>query len=35
LISAHILDACGHWIQQERREEVNQILTSWLAYLPA
>jgi Predicted hydrolases or acyltransferases (alpha/beta hydrolase superfamily) len=34
LVSSHILD-CGHWIQQERHEEVNQILTSWLASVPA
>ncbi|MET9902439.1 alpha/beta hydrolase [Streptomyces sp. NPDC006446] len=35
LVSSHILDGCGHWIQQERREEVNGILTGWLASLPA
>jgi pimeloyl-ACP methyl ester carboxylesterase len=35
LASSHILDGCGHWIQQERREEVNEILTGWLASLPA
>ncbi|MFF3431559.1 alpha/beta fold hydrolase [Streptomyces sp. NPDC002602] len=35
LISSHILDDCGHWIQQERHEEVNAILTTWLASLPA
>ncbi|WP_433443360.1 alpha/beta fold hydrolase [Nonomuraea sp. CA-141351] len=35
LTSSHILDGCGHWIQQERREEVNKILTGWLASLPA
>ncbi|MFF1923766.1 alpha/beta fold hydrolase [Streptomyces sp. NPDC058221] len=35
LVSSHILDGCGHWIQQERPEEVNRILTDWLASLPA
>lgn len=34
LVSSHILDGCGHWIQQERPAEVNQILTNWLATLP-
>ncbi|MFB7496359.1 alpha/beta fold hydrolase [Streptomyces sp. NPDC056161] len=33
LASAHILDGCGHWIQQERPEEVNRLLTDWLASL--
>ncbi|MER5382058.1 alpha/beta hydrolase [Streptomyces sp. NPDC002688] len=35
LVSSYVLDGCGHWIQQERREEVNEILTGWLASLPA
>lgn len=35
LLASHVLDGCGHWIQQERPEEVNQILTGWLAALPA
>ncbi|SNX65945.1 pimeloyl-ACP methyl ester carboxylesterase [Streptomyces sp. TLI_55] len=34
LISSHVLDGCGHWIQQERPAEVNRILTDWLAVLP-
>ncbi|WP_431782161.1 alpha/beta fold hydrolase [Streptomyces chumphonensis] len=34
LTSSHILDGCGHWIQQERPEEVNRLLTAWLASLP-
>ncbi|GII91703.1 epoxide hydrolase [Sinosporangium siamense] len=34
LVSSHILDGCGHWIQQERRDEVNELLTGWLASLP-
>ncbi|MFJ4094098.1 alpha/beta fold hydrolase [Kitasatospora sp. NPDC089913] len=33
LDAAHILDGCGHWTQQERPEEVNRLLTSWLASL--
>ncbi|MFD0345018.1 alpha/beta fold hydrolase [Kitasatospora aburaviensis] len=33
LTSSHILDGCGHWIQQERPEEVNRLLTAWLASL--
>ncbi|MFJ7904146.1 alpha/beta fold hydrolase [Streptomyces sp. NPDC096198] len=35
LVSSHILDGCGHWIQQERPAEVNRLLTEWLAALPA
>ncbi|MFI7631105.1 alpha/beta fold hydrolase [Microbispora rosea] len=35
LVSSHVLDGCGHWIQQERPDEVNEILTGWLAALPA
>ncbi|MEV4295414.1 alpha/beta fold hydrolase [Microbispora rosea] len=35
LMSSHVLDGCGHWIQQERPDEVNEILTGWLAALPA
>ncbi|WP_432133780.1 alpha/beta fold hydrolase [Streptomyces sp. bgisy154] len=34
LVSSHLLDGCGHWIQQERPTEVNRILTDWLAALP-
>ncbi|WP_340562057.1 alpha/beta fold hydrolase [Streptomyces sp. GSL17-111] len=33
LTSSHILDGCGHWIQQERPDEVNRLLTDWLATL--
>ncbi|MFB6713767.1 MULTISPECIES: alpha/beta fold hydrolase [unclassified Streptomyces] len=33
LASTHILDGCGHWIQQERPEEVNRLLTAWLGSL--
>lgn len=35
LAAFRILDGCGHWIQRERREEVNEILVGWLASLPA
>ncbi|GIH48565.1 Pimeloyl-ACP methyl ester carboxylesterase [Microbispora rosea] len=35
LMSSHVLDGCGHWIQQERPDVVNEILTGWLAALPA
>lgn len=34
LVSSHILEGCGHWVQQERAEEVNEILTGWLDGLP-
>lgn len=30
LLSSHLLDDCGHWIQQERPEDVNRILIDWL-----
>ncbi|WP_046497448.1 alpha/beta fold hydrolase [Streptomyces odonnellii] len=33
LAASHILDGCGHWIQQERPEEVNRLLTGWLGSL--
>ncbi|MFF3691237.1 alpha/beta fold hydrolase [Streptomyces sp. NPDC002187] len=35
LVSSHILDGCGHWIQQERPAEVNRLLTDWLVSLPS
>ncbi|MFG2374428.1 alpha/beta fold hydrolase [Streptomyces sp. NPDC048504] len=34
LRGSHILEGCGHWIQQERPAEVNQHLLNWLAGLP-
>ncbi|WP_432178324.1 alpha/beta fold hydrolase [Streptomyces sp. NBC_00063] len=34
LRSSHLLDGCGHWIQQERGDDVNRILLDWLAGLP-
>ncbi|MGW1728107.1 alpha/beta fold hydrolase [Streptomyces sp. NPDC002306] len=33
LSASHLLDGCGHWIQQERPDEVNRLLTDWLATL--
>ncbi|MER5986950.1 alpha/beta hydrolase [Streptomyces sp. NPDC001787] len=33
LTASHLLEGCGHWIQQERPEEVNRLLTDWLATL--
>jgi pimeloyl-ACP methyl ester carboxylesterase len=30
LVGSHILEGCGHWIQQERPEQVNRLLTDWL-----
>ncbi|MFI9172983.1 alpha/beta fold hydrolase [Streptomyces lincolnensis] len=30
LRSSHVLEGCGHWIQQERPEEVNRRLVDWL-----
>ncbi|MEU6339657.1 alpha/beta hydrolase [Streptomyces sp. NPDC046977] len=35
LAASHLLDDCGHWVQQERPDEVNRILVDWLAGLPA
>ncbi|WP_327708746.1 alpha/beta hydrolase [Streptomyces sp. NBC_00464] len=35
LVASHVLDGCGHWIQQERPDEVNRILTDWLGSLPS
>ncbi|MET7882870.1 alpha/beta fold hydrolase [Streptomyces avermitilis] len=34
LVSSHILDGCGHWLQQERPQDTNRLLTDWLASLP-
>ncbi|MEV7728833.1 alpha/beta hydrolase [Streptomyces sp. NPDC087917] len=33
LTSSHVLAGCGHWVQQEHPEEVNRLLTAWLASL--
>ncbi|EGX57695.1 epoxide hydrolase [Streptomyces zinciresistens K42] len=34
LVSSHLLEGCGHWIQQERPAEVGRILIDWLDGLP-
>lgn len=34
LTSSTVLEGCGHFIQQERPEEVNRLLTQWLAKVP-
>ncbi|WP_320774796.1 alpha/beta hydrolase [Streptomyces sp. CRN 30] len=34
LTASHLLDGCGHWLQQECPEETNRLLTDWLAALP-
>ncbi|GAA4797339.1 alpha/beta hydrolase [Streptomyces ziwulingensis] len=34
LTASHLLDGCGHWLQQERPEETNRLLTDWLSALP-
>ncbi|MET8684942.1 alpha/beta hydrolase [Streptomyces sp. NPDC004732] len=33
LYASHVLDGCGHWVQQERPAEVNGLLTEWLGTL--
>jgi len=33
LLGAHVLQGCGHWTQQERPREVNELLLSWLAQI--
>lgn len=30
LRGSHILPGCGHWVQQERASEVNELLVDWL-----
>ncbi|CAM5635837.1 hypothetical protein SVIOM74S_03425 [Streptomyces violarus] len=34
LTASHILEGCGHFLQQERPAETNRLLTDWLAGLP-
>lgn len=33
LSASHLLEGGGHWIQQERPDEVNRLLTEWLTAL--
>jgi pimeloyl-ACP methyl ester carboxylesterase len=33
LRGSHILPGCGHWVQQERAGEVNDLLVGWLKSL--
>ncbi|MFE9680167.1 alpha/beta fold hydrolase [Streptomyces sp. NPDC006285] len=33
LVSSHLVEGCGHWVQQERPDEVNRLLTDWLRTL--
>jgi pimeloyl-ACP methyl ester carboxylesterase len=33
LTGSHILEGCGHWIQQERPEETSTLLVDWLKFL--
>ena len=33
LRGCHILPGCGHWVQQERADEVNRLLVDWLKSL--
>ncbi|MET8748060.1 alpha/beta hydrolase [Streptomyces sp. NPDC004728] len=30
LTASHLVEGCGHWIQQERPKETNRLLTGWL-----
>ena len=34
LVSSHVLEGAGHWLQHERPSEVSRLLTGWLATLP-
>jgi pimeloyl-ACP methyl ester carboxylesterase len=34
LRGSHLLDGCGHWLQQERPEQANALLIDWLDGLP-
>lgn len=33
LVSSHVLDGCGHWLQEERPDEVDALLLDWLEAL--
>ncbi|MFI2032400.1 alpha/beta fold hydrolase [Streptomyces buecherae] len=34
LTACHLIDGCGHWVQQERPDEVTRMLLDWLGALP-
>jgi pimeloyl-ACP methyl ester carboxylesterase len=34
LVSSHLLQGSGHWVQQERAEEVSDLLAAWLRETP-
>ncbi|MFD4997682.1 alpha/beta fold hydrolase [Streptomyces buecherae] len=34
LTACHLIDGCGHWVQQERPDEVARMLLDWLGALP-
>lgn len=29
-LTVHVLDGCGHWTQQEKPDEVNELILNWL-----
>jgi pimeloyl-ACP methyl ester carboxylesterase len=31
LTGIHLLEGCGHWVQQERPDEVGDLLVEWLS----
>lgn len=33
-LSWTMLEGCGHWLQAERREDIEKILIDWLGKLP-
>lgn len=35
LSANHLLPGCGHWVQQERPDEVSRLLVDWLGALPS
>jgi pimeloyl-ACP methyl ester carboxylesterase len=30
LTATHLLEGCGHWLQQERPDQVNDLILDWL-----
>ncbi|NBE57082.1 alpha/beta fold hydrolase, partial [Streptomyces boluensis] len=34
LHATHLIEGCGHWVQQERPDTVNRLLVDWLGTLP-